>query len=167
MSTVDAFRLVIPGAPVGWARPRFVRRGEHMQSFTDPKARSYAERIGTEWIAAGRPALAAGPFRLVVVAFMTRPKGHWRAGGGLSAAGMRAGWYPTTKPDLDNIAKLVCDALMGVEAIPDDAALVDLRVGKQYLGAVSDGAYVAVLAESLLEGGEDLHAWTVARRPAA
>ena len=38
---------------------------------------------------------------------------------------------PTKKPDADNIAKAVCDALNGI-ACKDDSQVVDLTVRKHY-----------------------------------
>ena len=38
---------------------------------------------------------------------------------------------PAKKPDLDNVAKIVCDALNGV-AYKDDAQVVKLTVHKRY-----------------------------------
>ena len=38
---------------------------------------------------------------------------------------------PTKKPDADNIAKVVCDALNGV-AYVDDTQVIDLRVFKRF-----------------------------------
>lgn len=39
--------------------------------------------------------------------------------------------YPTKKPDLDNVAKLVLDGLQGI-AFNDDYQVVDLKVSKRY-----------------------------------
>lgn len=39
--------------------------------------------------------------------------------------------YPTKKPDLDNVAKLVLDGLQGV-AFDDDYQVVELKVNKKY-----------------------------------
>lgn len=39
--------------------------------------------------------------------------------------------YPTKKPDIDNIAKVVCDALNGV-AYKDDKQIVSLKLAKRY-----------------------------------
>lgn len=45
---------------------------------------------------------------------------------------MKAGLiYPTKKPDIDNVAKLVMDGLQGV-AFNDDYQVVDLKVSKRY-----------------------------------
>jgi Holliday junction resolvase RusA-like endonuclease len=38
---------------------------------------------------------------------------------------------PTKKPDADNIAKIVCDALNGI-AFLDDKQIVDARITKWY-----------------------------------
>ena len=38
---------------------------------------------------------------------------------------------PVVKPDLDNVAKLICDALNGL-AWHDDNAIVDMQVRKFY-----------------------------------
>lgn len=42
--------------------------------------------------------------------------------------------FPTKKPDADNIAKVVCDALNGI-AYHDDTQVVKLEVRKQYTEA--------------------------------
>lgn len=39
--------------------------------------------------------------------------------------------YPTKKPDIDNIAKVVCDSLNGV-AYKDDKQIVSLKLAKRY-----------------------------------
>ena len=39
--------------------------------------------------------------------------------------------HPTKKPDADNIAKVICDALNGV-AYGDDTQVVNLNVKKRY-----------------------------------
>lgn len=47
---------------------------------------------------------------------------------------------PTKKPDCDNVAKMICDALNGL-AYKDDAQIVNLNVLKAY---TSDVPFVAV-----------------------
>jgi Holliday junction resolvase RusA-like endonuclease len=64
---------------------------------------------------------------------------------------MRAGEIRPTKggrgnPDLDNIAKAICDALNGI-AYHDDAQVVDLKVVKYY----SDTPCVTVTVEEVTE----------------
>ena len=126
-----SLHLVIPGKPRGQGRPRFARVGAGVRTYTDAETRSYAERVQTEWIAAGRPMVPKGPYSVRIAAFMERPAGHFKRDGSLSASGVRSP-YPTGKPDADNIAKLVLDALTGVGALPDDALCVRWRVVKEW-----------------------------------
>ncbi|WP_217923802.1 RusA family crossover junction endodeoxyribonuclease [Miltoncostaea oceani] len=148
-----SLRLSIPGKPVAWARPRFNRATGAV--FTDGRHASYADRVQQEWIAAGRPKLDTGPFRVAVYVEVARPKGHFLRRGSLSKAGVEAGWFPTGRPDIDNIAKGIVDALMAVAAIPDDAAMVELHAAKQYAANVGDGWNVIVVAEPA-DGARDL-----------
>ena len=52
--------------------------------------------------------------------------------------------YPTKKPDADNIAKIICDALNDV-AYSDDSQIVSLHVTKEY----SDVPCVIVLIDEI------------------
>lgn len=143
-----ALFLRIPGEPRGQGRPRFARVGQGVRTYTPEATRSYAEQVQAEWIAAGRPRLVDGPYRLHVIAAMARPKGHLRADGSLSAAGMRAP-RPTRKPDAANVAKLAEDALVAVGALPDDRLVVDLRAEKVWADR-EDGPHLVVYATSLV-----------------
>ncbi len=69
-----------------------------------------AARVREAWMLAGRPDLGDGPIALVLDVVVARPGGHYRVNGDLNAAGHRA-HRPTRTPDLDNVLKLVCDAL--------------------------------------------------------
>lgn len=120
-SGVAALHLWIPGEPAAWARPRFNRTSGRV--FNPGKQVAYATRVGDEWIAAGRPLLLPGAYRVSVFAFLPRPAAHYRANGELSAAGLRAP-APTRKPDASNLLKLVEDALVRCGAIPDDRFIV-------------------------------------------
>lgn len=148
-AVVDHFLLDVPGEPRGQGRPRIDTRGRRPRTFTDDKTTSAAHRIQSEWIAAGRPVLTPGPYRMVVTAHLGRPKGHYRADGrSLSAAGDRSP-MPTRKPDLTNVAKLIEDALVGVQAIPDDAACVEVVAMKVWAERSIAGPRVEVRVESL------------------
>lgn len=112
--------LMVIGPPAGKGRPRFNTRTGHAHT---PQATRTAEaRIADAWIGAGSVRLPDGPVFCRVEAVMSRPAGHWRTDGSLSAAGVRAPW-PTKKPDLDNIIKLVGDSLNKL-AYRDDADIV-------------------------------------------
>lgn len=126
-----AFALIIAGAPIGFAR---MRTGNG-RTFIPDRQRSRMEEIRAEWIAQGRCALPADAFyRVEIVALFERPAGHRRKDGELSAEGRRRP-FPGA-PDVDNIAKLLLDALGSCGAVPDDRRLVALDVRKRW---VQDG----------------------------
>jgi Holliday junction resolvase RusA-like endonuclease len=51
--------------------------------------------------------------------------------------------YPTSKPDIDNVVKLLCDAMNGV-VYADDKQIVDLFVNKVYAEAGSTTVLIAM-----------------------
>jgi Holliday junction resolvase RusA-like endonuclease len=63
--------------------------------------------------------------------YLERPPTHFTTKRELSAVGRKAGNRPRKKPDVDNAAKLILDALEGY-AYPSDAAIVSLLVTKQW-----------------------------------
>lgn len=112
------------------------------------------ERVGTEWIAAGRPELPDGPYRLEVLIYLPRAQAHFKRDGSLSAAGRRAVW-PTGRIDVDNCLKLVADALVGCGALPDDRKLVDVRVVKGWVYPdCPEGVYVRAWSLAPVERAE-------------
>lgn len=56
---------------------------------------------------------------------------------------------PTKKPDADNIAKVVCDALNGV-AYKDDTQVCSLTVIKRYTTAEENGPGVEISISKLM-----------------
>lgn len=114
--------LTIAGEPRGKERPRFVRATG--RTFTPSRTVSAEEAIRRAWMDAGQPRFPDGPLRMSITVRVQRPKYHYRADGvQLSAAGL---WtpIPTTKPDLDNVQKLVSDALNRL-AYRDDAQIAE------------------------------------------
>jgi Holliday junction resolvase RusA-like endonuclease len=125
----EAFQLVLHGPPPSKGRPRFTRHG---RPYTDASTREAEESVVAAWMAAGRPVLADGPVRVSVVVVVPRPRSHYRSDGTLSAAGLRAGkWWPRRRPDVDNVAKAVMDALSG-RAWHDDACVASLEVWRRW-----------------------------------
>lgn len=109
--------FVVPGRPTPWARAG--RNGK--RSFTPHKQRAYMKAIVLACKASmkGMPPLA-GPIKFQVVAQYYAPrstsaKSKWRTG----------------RPDVDNLAKLVADALNTI-AFEDDAQIVSSHIWKIY-----------------------------------
>ena len=117
----------VPGEPRGKGRPRFSKQG---RPYTDSETRAYEEKI----VAYYRKAYQG--FRwpdnafldLTVTAHYPIPKSATKA----ATAGMQAGTIlPSRKPDIDNVLKVVLDALNGV-AYKDDSRVVAVTARKIY-----------------------------------
>lgn len=109
----------VPGPPRGKGRPRF----EQGHARTDAATLSAENEI--RWYA--RKAMvgkapAAGALRLTIEARYNRPK-SWPK--------KRLDVWKTSKPDLDNVVKLVKDALNKIAWL-DDAQVVSLIASKIY-----------------------------------
>lgn len=111
----ERFTFEVVGRVVGSARPRVTKFGTYIPK----KTRAYRERIRGEFIEAGGMR-RGGPLSVRVDVFRELPK---------SRPKVMSSEPDTFKPDVDNIAKNVLDALNGM-AWDDDSQVVDLRVVK-------------------------------------
>lgn len=131
------------GIPKGQPRPKaFAFHG---------KARVYDPGTAEHW--KGQVALAArdhrpekpitGPLRVILGFRFPRPKSHFRTGKNAGQLRADASPYHTGKPDSDNCAKAVLDALSHLGIWQDDAQVAILKVWKMYqAGPV--GCYVTI-----------------------
>lgn len=117
-------RFVVYGEPQGKARPRFTRGG---RTYTPKKTVEYENSIRRAFQAAGGKH-TEHPVSVAIVAEYKIPKAASKAKRGRMLSGEI---LPTKKPDTDNIAKAVCDALNGV-AYEDDVQVCWLKVSKRY-----------------------------------
>lgn len=124
MSRIVTFTLA--GIPAGKGRPRFGQG----RAFTDEKTRILETSVRAAYLAAGGAGKPAhdGPVAIAVVAtFAPAPSWpKWQRSRALTGH-----WPHTTRPDLDNIVKAVCDGLNG-RAYRDDAQIERLIAVKQY-----------------------------------
>lgn len=124
--------IVIPGKPQGKARARTCKTGH---SYTPENTVLYENLIKTSFLerygargkirAQGKqkPAL-----KMEIYAGFQVPKSFSNKD---RIAALSEDLLPTKKPDSDNIAKVVADALNGI-AYDDDAQIADLTVIKRY-----------------------------------
>ena len=116
--------FTVAGEPQGKARPRFTRCG---RTYTPRKTVAYEEAIREAFRMAGGK-LTEMPVKVQITAYCKIP---------ISVSKTRAEKMfhgeilPAKKPDVDNIGKVVLDALNGV-AYKDDAQVCLLKVGKLY-----------------------------------
>lgn len=116
--------FTVTGTPKGQPRPRVTRFG------------TYNGHSADEWKAAVRAAWAESgcqPFprhlRMRLEFWMARPAGHLTKRGAFTKS---APAHHTHKPDADNLAKAVLDALQDAGAYPDDSRIISLHVSKAW-----------------------------------
>lgn len=133
MTTIvtELITLRIPGTPVPKGRPRSTRTGRH---YTPETTRVAESSVQANWIS--RVGLDrkphTGPVEIEVVSVFEVPRSWPKWKRNLALFG---GVHHTTKPDTDNLVKLVTDALNG-HAYLDDSAVFRV-VGRKEYGATA------------------------------
>lgn len=115
------------GEPQGKARPRFTQQGH---TYTPAATKAYEQAVAWAYKAKyGTVQFCKGvPLRMDIIAYYAVPNSASKA----KRADMLSGKIrPTKKPDYDNVAKIISDALNGL-AFYDDAQIVDGNVTKWY-----------------------------------
>jgi Holliday junction resolvase RusA-like endonuclease len=120
----------IPGVAVGKGRPRISTRGGFARAYTPAPTVVYEAQVA----AAGKQAMAdAGlelletPLNVRIDVFVQIPKSFSKK---KREQALTAEIFPG-RPDIDNVAKAILDALNGV-AYKDDDQVVNLSVSKRY-----------------------------------
>ena len=97
-----------------------------------PKVTLVAEReIRAAWEEIGKPRFPDVAIGLEVFIAVARPRTHFKKNGELSAEGKRHPYPDNKKPDLDNAAKLVMDALNS-RAWRDDVRVTKLVIERDW-----------------------------------
>ena len=132
------FETVILGEPVGEGRPRAVRMGPRVRVHAAPKSAIWravaAQQMAAEW---GDRSPWPSMCGVAITAYMPRPKSRpkdvskeaWTLGSAIARA---------QKPDVDNIAKAVLDAIVQAGIIVDDTQVVRLIVFRLMCGTDRD-----------------------------
>ena len=116
--------FTVMGTPKGKARPRFVRCGKGVRTYTPKATETYQNDVLTAYMQSNKGIKLNGPIYARISAYFDMPKSTPK----YKRAGMR--WYDK-KPDVDNVVKAVMDALNGI-AYDDDKQVVWLVIRKMY-----------------------------------
>ena len=129
----------VPGDPHGKGRPKFARRGNFVQTYTDKKTASYEDLVRFH---ANIAMVDLAPLESAVAVYiyikLAVPKSYSKKRTEACLSGLER---PTKKPDWDNVAKSICDAMNGIVYM-DDTQIVDAHVTKVY--AANAGVDVGV-----------------------
>jgi len=120
----------VPGTPRGKQRPRVVRQNGRTISFTPDQTVQYENLVRWCYKTAENSKRFPDdmPLKVIINAYYEIPKSVSKK----KRAQMITGEIrPTKKPDADNIAKIICDALNGI-AYRDDAQVVTCIINKRY-----------------------------------
>lgn len=138
-------KFSVLGEPQGKGRPRFNKLPNgHVNTSTPEKTVLYENLIITEYRRQCKNAKFGDKdcIYIRIIAYYgipanTSKKKRWEMENGLIR--------PTKKPDVDNLAKVVCDALNNV-AYHDDKQIVDAQVSKYY----SDQPRIEVILQNAI-----------------
>lgn len=136
-------RFTLPIVPTAQARPKVAVRGRFAQAYKT-QTQQANERTLEAWLKDYVPAAPlSGPLALDFVAGLPVPASVSKKHRETMLAGLE---LPAKKPDLDNIAKQLKDAMTRLQFWRDDAQIVTLRCKKVYAetGFWKVGVYPAV-----------------------
>jgi len=131
--------IKILGRPVGKGRPKFSRMGNFVKTYTPKETVEYENLVRLSWMNTPDAKKLDGKIRATVLAYFKIPKSVSKK----KHAEMLDAPY-ASKPDTDNIAKSILDALNGI-AYDDDSQIVELHVYKTY----SDDEYAVLELEEV------------------
>lgn len=130
--------VTIHGDLHGKGRPRFANG----HAYTPETTRRYEGKIQAAWVLAHGKRID-GPVAVHITAYQTLPK---RASKALREAVAAGKAWPLRKPDVDNVIKIVLDALNGY-AYNDDTQVVRLYADKMY--TICEECYLTVTVWSM------------------
>ena len=136
---LNNIEFVVVGKIQPKQRPRFMRRGAFIQTYTPEPTLRYQKLVADTYIEHYGNTKLEGALKMDINAFFNVPKSYSKK--------KKAELYgkPNTQHngDIDNIAKSVLDGLNG-SAYDDDTIIYDLHIAKYYCNSEDDPERVEV-----------------------
>lgn len=128
--SMERIEFSIPGTPFGKQRPKFSRAGRYVKTYTPDETVRYENlvKLMYQQAADGRRFEDGTMLDMRIIAYYGIPRSTSKK---RRKAMLEHRIRPTKKPDLDNIAKVICDSL-NLVAYHDDSAIVDTQIRKFY-----------------------------------
>lgn len=148
--------FIVPGYTMGKQRPRFVRRGKFVSTYTPQKTHDYQDIVRKCYNEIAKGKLLEGSVKAEICSIYEPPKSVSKK----VREKMLSGEIPyIKKPDADNIAKSILDGLNEI-AFKDDSMVDELIVKKMYgktamsMVKLSDNKHVIKPIFFIDEGGK-------------
>jgi Holliday junction resolvase RusA-like endonuclease len=126
---IKMLKFTLPITPTAQARPKVAVRGRFARAYKT-KDQQANERTLEACLLAHKPKIPlSGPLALDFIAALPIPKSASKKD---SAAMLSGEVWPSKKPDLDNLAKQLKDAMTRMQFWHDDCQIVSLRCDKIY-----------------------------------
>lgn len=119
-------KFEVLGKPIGKGRPRFARRGKYVGTYSPKKTVEYEKLVKEAYLSHNFKKYETGALKLKIIAEYKPPTSVSK-----KKQKELIGKYRPIKPDIDNITKIIMDALNGL-AYTDDNQITLLLVAKQY-----------------------------------
>lgn len=122
------FEFTVETTPKAKARPRFVRRGNFVQTYTPKTTLDYEKLIAEQFLLQGGTVFDYPYLEMSIIAYFPIPKGTKK----MDRLLLETECVPYNKlKDTDNLAKAVMDSLNKI-AYLDDKQICSLKVKKFY-----------------------------------
>ena len=134
------YKIVVYGKPMGKQRPKATTRGHHAGVYTPKETKAYERYVVAMFLQAypcARP--LEGEIKGKIKAFYPIPLSTSKK---RKQAMLDGSIRPLVKPDLDNVEKIIYDALNGI-AYTDDSHITEMTISKYY----SDEPRVEIMIE--------------------
>ena len=119
-------KFTVYGKPTGKARPRFAKG----RAYTPKPTTEYESAVRQAYVSSGGINHDDSPITINITAYFRKAKTNKMSS-------------PMLKPDSDNIAKIICDALNNV-AYNDDKQIISLKVDKAWADDETEKVVVEV-----------------------
>jgi len=133
----------VDGVPKGQPRPRAFVRGNRAAVYDPGTAEGWKSCVAIAAKEHLPPERSAEPVKLALQFWMPRPKSHYHTGKKAGILREDAVKLHTGKPDADNLAKAVLDAMTALGFWQDDSQVWHLDVSKYY--SERPGCHVKVI----------------------
>ncbi len=129
---MNELKVFIPGEPCAQGRPRFSTAGGFVRAYDPAKSRNYKAYVKAVCAdAAEKQGWLFNtdlPLEVELIAGLSIPSSKSKKWKQAAAEGVEK---PTKKPDVDNLIKIIMDALSGV-IYKDDKQIIKMSVEKRY-----------------------------------